>query len=125
MRQLVTSMATFLTACSSGSAALEIVFRSLNLSTDDEVLVPTITWASTATAVVMAGAKAVFCDIDSNTFNVDSHQLESLISEHTKAIVVVHLSGRPCDMESIWSLADKYSLKVIEDFCPCLWFSIS
>ena len=56
------------TACSSGSSALEIVFRSLHLSQDDEVIVPTVTWAATASSIVMAGAKPVFCDIDLKYF---------------------------------------------------------
>ena len=103
------------TACSSGSSALEIVFRSLNLSHDDEVIVPTVTWAATASSIVMAGAKPVFCDIDPNTFNAEYHQIEKLITPNTRAIVVVHLTGRPCSMDAIWDLAEKHSLQVVED----------
>jgi len=106
---------TSTTACSSGSAALEIVLRSLGLTRDDEVIVPTITWAATASAVIMAGGRVVFADIDRDTINADAQQLERHITRKTKAIIVVHLSGRPCNMDAIWKLADKHSIRVIED----------
>ena len=105
------------TACSSCSSALEIVFRSLHLSQDDEVIVPTVTWAATASSIVMAGAKPVFCDIDPNTFNAEYHQIEKLITPNTRAIVVVHLTGRPCSM-MLSGLAEKHSLQVVEDSAP-------
>lgn len=103
------------TACSSGSAALEIVLRSLNLQSNDEVIVPTITWAASASAVLLAGAKVVFADVDPSTINLTREHIEPLITPRTKAVIVVHIAGRPCDMDDIWELADTYSFHVIED----------
>jgi len=102
-------------ACSSGSTALEIVLRSLKLSIEDEVIVPSITWVATASSVVLAGAKPVFADIDSATYCISANTIQPHINSRTKAIIVVHFAGLACDMQSIWQLAKNHGLQVIED----------
>ena len=102
-------------ACSSGSSALDIVLRSLDLSASDEVIVPSITWAATASSVLLAGANVVFADIDLDTICVTAESIAEKITLNTKAIIVVHFAGRPCNMQPIWELAQQHSLHVIED----------
>ena len=102
-------------AVSSGTAALHIALDILDLQPDDEVLVPTLTFVATAQAVVMAGAKPVFCDVDARTFNLDVHDATSRITPRTKAIIPVHYGGTACDMDAVHRLAAQAHLKVIED----------
>jgi dTDP-4-amino-4,6-dideoxygalactose transaminase len=102
-------------ACSSGSSALEIVLKSLALDGDDEVIVPTITWVATASAVAIAGAKPVFADICPATYCITADTIKAKITPKTKAILVVHFAGLSCDMAAIWEVARQYGIQVIED----------
>ncbi len=95
--------------------ALEMASILLNLQLGDEVIVPSYTFVSTANAFVLRGAKIVFTDSYENHPNIDVSKLEALITEKTKAIVVVHYSGVACDMDKIMELANKYNIYVIED----------
>jgi len=99
----------------SGTAALHLALMALGIGPGDEVLVPTITFASTALAVVYCGATPVFVDVDGADICIDVKDAAYKVTDKTKAIIPVHYSGTPCMMDDIWSLADKYSLKVIED----------
>jgi dTDP-4-amino-4,6-dideoxygalactose transaminase len=81
----------------------------------DEAIVPAFTWISTANVVEHLGGKVVFCDIDLKTFNIDVDQIESKITDRTKAIFPVHLFGLSADMDPILDLARKYNLFVVED----------
>lgn len=101
--------------CANGSDALYIALLALDIKPEDEVIVPAFTYVATAEAVTQLGATPVFADIDLNTFNIDAKDIEKKITNKTKAIIIVHLYGQACDMDSIMALAKKYNLKVIED----------
>ena len=95
--------------------ALEMCAILANIGLDDEVIVPSYTFVSSAVAFVRQGAKIVFADSYSNNPNIDPSTLEELITSKTKAIVVVHYAGVACEMEEIMNLANKYNIYVIED----------
>jgi dTDP-4-amino-4,6-dideoxygalactose transaminase len=97
------------------TAALEMCAILLNIKKDDEVIMPSYTFVSTANAFVMRGARPVFVDIDLATCNIDSSKIEQAITKKTKAIVVVHYAGVSCDMDPIVTIAKKYKLYIIED----------
>lgn len=95
--------------------ALEMSAILANIQPGDEVIVPSFTFVTTALAFVMQGATPIFCDIKSNTLNIDENQIESLITERTKAIVVVHYAGVACEMTTIVELCKKHNILLIED----------
>jgi dTDP-4-amino-4,6-dideoxygalactose transaminase len=97
------------------TAALEMCAILLNIKKDDEVIMPSFTFVSTANAFVMRGAKPIFVDIDPNTCNIDPSNTEQAITKKTKAIVVVHYAGVSCNMDPIVAIAKKYKLYIIED----------
>jgi dTDP-4-amino-4,6-dideoxygalactose transaminase len=100
------------TSCTSG---LHLSLASSGFGPGDEAIVPAFTWVSTANVVEHLGGKVVFCDIDLDNFNIDIQQIESKITEKTKAVLPVHLFGLSADMDPILKLADKYNLFVVED----------
>jgi perosamine synthetase len=102
-------------AVSNGSAALELAVAALGIGQGDEVILPTFTIISCASAIVRAGAVPVVVDCDSHTWNMDANQIEAKITSKTKAIMVVHIYGLPTDMKPVQTLADKYGLQIIED----------
>ena len=102
-------------AVANGSMALDAAMAALDLSPGDEVLMPTFTIISCAAAIIRAGAVPVVIDADPVTWNMDVTQIESRITPRTKAIMVVHIYGLPCEMDPILSLASKYNLLVVED----------
>lgn len=95
--------------------ALEMSAILLDIQPDDEIIMPAYTFVSTANAFVLRGAKIIFADSYSHHPNIDSTQIETLITSKTKAIVVVHYAGIACDMDAIQQLASKYGLYIIED----------
>lgn len=95
--------------------ALEMAALLCNIGPSDEVILPSYTFVSTANPFLLRGAKLVFADSSEENPNIDASKIESLITAKTKAIVVVHYAGMACDMKPIIELAEKYSLKVIED----------
>jgi dTDP-4-amino-4,6-dideoxygalactose transaminase len=97
------------------TAALEMCAILLNIKNDDEVIMPSYTFVSTANAFVMRGGRPVFVDIDLATCNIDPSKIERAITKKTKAIVVVHYAGVSCDMDPILAIAKKYKLYIIED----------
>ena len=100
---------------SSCTDALEMAAILLNLQPGDEVIMPSYTFVSTATAFVLRGANIIFCDSRKDHPGMDEDLIESLITEKTKAIVPVHYGGVACDMDKIMDLAAKYNLFVVED----------
>ncbi|MGQ0761912.1 MAG: DegT/DnrJ/EryC1/StrS family aminotransferase [Acidobacteriota bacterium] len=102
-------------AASSCTTALHLAVAALGLKPGDEVIVPAFTWVSTANVVEYEGAKPVFCDINLDTFNIDTNQIESLVSSRTVGIIPVHLFGLCADMQPILNVARKRNLWVIED----------
>jgi dTDP-4-amino-4,6-dideoxygalactose transaminase len=95
--------------------ALEMCTILANIEKDDEIIIPSYTFVSTALAFIRQGAKIIFADSNSENPNIDVAKVESLITPKTKAIVPVHYAGIACDMEGIMNLASKYNLLVIED----------
>ena len=102
-------------AVNSCTAALHLAMRVIGLKKGDEVIIPTMTFAATANAVIHAGGTPVFADCRRDTMNIDPKDIERKITKKTKAIIPVHFAGRPCDMDAIMAIAKKYNLKVIED----------
>ena len=102
-------------AVSNCTAALHLSLCALNIRPGDEIVVPVFTFAATANAVLYRGARPVFADIDSATLNISPMDILNRISTRTKAIIVVHYAGRPCDMDEIMEIADDHNLFVIED----------
>ena len=101
---------------STGTDALELILRGLGIGNGDEVIVPANTFIATTSAVVSAGAKPVLVDCDED-YNIDATKIESAITSRTKAIMPVHLYGKPARMNEIMEIAKKHSLKVVEDAC--------
>ena len=102
-------------AVCNGSAALDAACAALNLGPGDEVIMPTFTIISCASAISRLGATPVLVDCDPSTWNMDVSAVESRITERTKAIMAVHIYGLPVDMDPILALAAKHNLRVIED----------
>jgi perosamine synthetase len=107
--------APFSVATSSCTTALHIAVAALGLKPGDEVIVPAFTWVATANAVEYMGARPIFCDIDLNTFNIATDQIEALITPRTVGIIPVHLFGLCADMQPIMDIAKRHSLWVVED----------
>lgn len=99
----------------SGTAALHLAVRALNLRPGEEVVIPVFTFAATVNSVLYCGARPIFADIDSKTLNVSPESLLSKITEKTKAIIAVHYGGQSCDMKEIMEIAEDHKLDVIED----------
>lgn len=107
--------APYAVSVSSCTAALHLFYFHLGIGQGDEVIVPAQTHNATAHAVELTGAEPVFIDAEIQTGNIDISQIENQITERTKAISVVHYLGMPVDMDAINTIAQKYSLKVVED----------
>ena len=105
----------FATATSSCTAALHVAVAVMGLKPGDEVIVPAFTWVSTPNVVEYMGAKPVFCDVDLNTFNINTEQIEAVITPRTVGVMPVHLFGLCSDMDPILKIAKKHHLWVIED----------
>lgn len=103
----------------SGTASLELACASI-LEKGDEVILPSFTFSSCANAVLLAGGKPIFADIDIKSYNIDPLELEKLITKKTKAIMLVHYAGMACNMEVINKIAEAYNLSVIEDAAHAL-----
>lgn len=106
------SHALLTTSC---THALEMTALLLDLKPGDEVILPSFTFVSTANAYVLRGAIPIFADIDPRTLNIDPNHIDSLVSERTKAIIIVHYAGISCDMDAIMRISSQYGIPVIED----------
>jgi dTDP-4-amino-4,6-dideoxygalactose transaminase len=102
-------------AVNSGTSALVTGLMALGIGHNDEVIVPSFTFAATANSVALVGAKPVFVDIDINTLNIDPNKIKSAITSRTRAIQVVHLYGLPANMDEICRIAREFKLYLIED----------
>jgi len=101
----------------SGTSALYLIIRALDIKEGDEVVVPVNTFIATAEAVSLNGAKPVFVDIDEKTYNINPDFVEAQITSKTKAVIAVHLYGQPVEMDNLIELTRKYNLYLIEDAC--------
>lgn len=102
------------------TAALHLALVARGIGPGDEVIVPAMTYAATATAVEMAGARPVFADVDPQTANITPQTIEPHIRSRTRAILCVHLYGLLCDMPALRALADAHGLALIEDAAHCI-----
>lgn len=107
-------------AVSSGTAALHLCIRALNIGPGDEVLVPSFTFIAVANCVRYEQATPVFVDIEPTTLNIDPAKIEAAITPRTRAIIVVHTFGVPAEMDAIEQIAAKHNLLIIEDACEAL-----
>ncbi|MDD5570033.1 MAG: DegT/DnrJ/EryC1/StrS family aminotransferase [Bacteroidales bacterium] len=105
----------YATTVSNGTSAIHLGLKALGIKQGDEVIIPDFTMISSAFAVCYTGAKPVFVDAEIDFWNINPELIEEKITEKTKAIMVVHIYGHPCDMKPIWEIAKKHNLKIIED----------
>jgi dTDP-4-amino-4,6-dideoxygalactose transaminase len=102
-------------ALANGTVALELALRVLDIGPGDEVIVPPRTFIATVSSVVLNGATPVFAEVDRESQVITANSIRNCITSKTKAVIVVHLAGWPCDMDQIMELADEFGLKVVED----------
>ncbi|WP_297986632.1 dTDP-4-amino-4,6-dideoxygalactose transaminase [uncultured Oscillibacter sp.] len=99
----------------SGTTALDMAFFLCGLRPGDEVILPSFTFSSTATAAVLAGAKLVFVDVRPDTMNIDETKIEAAITDRTRVITVMHYAGVACEMDAVMDIARRHGLLVVED----------
>lgn len=109
------------TLVTNGTAALELAFRALGIGPGDEVLVPALTYAATANAVLAVGAQPVFCDVSEETWCLDTNSVKRMLSPRSKAVVVVHLYGFTADLTELLELARVNDLSLVEDCAEALF----
>ena len=105
----------FAVATNSGSSALHTVLLSFDIGQGDEVITTPFSFIATANSILCTGAKPVFVDINEVTFNMDPEKIEQKLTKRTKALLIVHLFGQPCDMEKIMRICREHGLILIED----------
>lgn len=106
---------SYVIPCGNGTDALQIALMALGLRPGDEVIVPAFTYVAAAEMAALLGLVPVLVDVDERTFNIDVGRVEAALSDKTRAIIVVHLFGQSCDMESILAIARRHNLYVVED----------
>jgi dTDP-4-amino-4,6-dideoxygalactose transaminase len=102
-------------AVTNGTHALEVVLSALGIGFGDEVILPDFTFVATGSAVLSTGAIPVFVDVQDGTYCIDPDQVEASITDHTKAIIAVHMGGHPADLDRLGAISEKYNLPLIED----------
>ncbi len=107
-------------ALNSGTDALHLALRALDIGAGDEVITTAFTFVATTESIEIVGATPVFVDIDPDSFNINVQKIEAAITPKTKAIMPVHLYGQPCDMDAIMDVAHRHNLVVIEDCCQAI-----
>ena len=101
-------------AVANGTVSLEIILRGLGIGYGDAVILPPYTFYATASAIIAVGATPVFCDIQPDTYNLDPEKLSEAITSAVKAVIVVHVGGRPCEMDRVFQIAAASNIHVIE-----------
>src|SRR4030042_6241156 len=107
-------------AVNSGTSGLHLCIKSLNIKPGDEVITSSFSFVASSNPIILEGGKPVFVDIDERTYNIDPPKIEEAITENTKAIVVVHIFGQPCNMEAIMKVSQEKRIPIIEDACEAL-----
>lgn len=109
--------ARFAVGVANGTDAITLALRALDIGAGDEVLVPALTAAFTGLAVIAAGARPVFVDVDDRTLTIDPESCQQAVTPRTRAIVPVHLYGQPAEMDRVRRVAEKHALAIVEDCC--------
>lgn len=109
--------AQFGIALSSGTTALQVTLQAIDIQPGDEVIVPPYTFIATASAVVTTGGIPIFADIDPDTYNIDPQAVEAAITPRTRALIAVHIAGRPADMDALTAIAQQHGIHLLEDAC--------
>ncbi len=112
--------AKYAVAVNSGTSGLHLCIRALGIREGDEIITTPFSFIASANCILYEKAKPVFVDIDEKTFNINPKLIEEKITAKTKAILLVHVFGQPCDMDKIIEIAKKHNLMVIEDACEAL-----
>jgi dTDP-4-amino-4,6-dideoxygalactose transaminase len=112
-------------SCANGTDALILALMTLGIQPGDEVITTPYTFFSTASSIALLGAKPVFVDIEPEFMNIDPDLIEAAITPKSRAIIVVHLFGKVCNMEKIMSIAKKHGLPVVEDMAQALGSQVS
>ncbi|MGH9956415.1 MAG: DegT/DnrJ/EryC1/StrS family aminotransferase, partial [Pyrinomonadaceae bacterium] len=107
-------------AVSSGTAALHLIVKALDIGPGEECLVPSFTFAASVNALLYQNATPVFVDIERDTYNLDADDLRRKVGPRTKAIMAVDVFGHPVEWDQILTVADRYGLKIIDDSCEAL-----
>jgi perosamine synthetase len=107
-------------AVNSGTSALHLCIKALNINEGDEVITTPFSFVASANCILYERAVPVFVDIDPTTFNIDVSKIEEKITSKTKALLPVHVFGQPCEMDKIKAIAQKYNLAIIEDACEAI-----
>lgn len=105
----------FAIALNSCTAALHLSLQAIGIKSGDEVILPTMTFAAPANAVIHTGGKPVFVDCEKYTMNIDPQDIKRKLTSKTRALILVHFAGRPCNMDAIMDVARRHRLKVVED----------
>lgn len=112
--------ADYAIATTNGTSALHTALHALGIKQGDEVIVPCFSFIATATCVLMAQAKPVFCDVKNDTFNIDPEDVRKKITKKTKALIPAHLFGQAADMDKLNKIAKEHNLKILEDSCQSI-----
>lgn len=107
--------AGYVIAVNTGTSALHIALDALGIKDKDEVLVPSLTFVGSIQPIIECGARPVFCEVSPDTLNMDIEDMASRINKKTKVIMPIHYGGQPCAMDEILAIAQKFSLRVVED----------
>ena len=107
-------------ATTSGTTALQVALLAHEIGPGDEVITTPFTFIASVNSILFVGAEPVFVDVEENTFNINPAEIEAAITSKTKAILLVHLYGYPCNMDPIKNIAEKHGLIIIEDACQAI-----
>ena len=107
--------AKYALALNSCTAAIHLSLLSLNIKKGDEVITTALTFCSTINSIIYTGAKPILVDVDLNSQNINPSEIEKKITKKTKAIIIVHFAGKPCEMDQITKISKKYKIHLIED----------
>ena len=107
-------------AVNSGTSGLHLCIKALGIKPGDEVITTPFSFVASSNPILFEGGKPVFVDIEEETYNIDPGKIEKAINRRTKAILIVHLFGRPCNMQRIMEIAGKKNIPVIEDACEAI-----
>jgi len=110
----------YVVAVSSGTAALHSAMYALDIGSNDEVIVPSLTFAATANCVIFQGGTPVFVDVDPDTLLIDPAEVEKKVTDRTKAIIAVDYAGQPCDYGRLQEIAERRDLAIVTDGCHAL-----